>query len=246
MRTEFLRILMVMEQAFRRLEHQVAPPKWIQLHGDWHWRYEEKTIQQAIIQKLARQISGLHAMDVLLRCGLVQEQAVLQRTLTDIGEDIFFLALALMSGASPLHERYLRAFWEEEFDNADPMKSSQKREMIPRKSIRAYNARAGSIADTSAADTAGRAVHKTFSGYVHAASPQIMDMVGGGNPPRFHLHGMLGTPRIEENTAGAWNYFLRGLLSLAMAAKAFGDTALYEALNIALGDFEKTEPKRTR
>jgi hypothetical protein len=39
------------------------------------FRYADQSIEQALIQKLARYISGVHAIDVLLLNGFVQEQA---------------------------------------------------------------------------------------------------------------------------------------------------------------------------
>src|SRR5687767_14604213 len=107
MRAVFLQSLEVMEHAFRRLERRVPPVEQPWKDG-FVLRYRERTIEQALIQKLARQVSGLHAIDALLLKGLAQEQAVIQRTLDEIGEDIHFLVLAVASGEiTPLHQRYL-------------------------------------------------------------------------------------------------------------------------------------------
>jgi hypothetical protein len=179
-RVNFLRALSVMERAFRRLERQVPAPAEQPWKDGFVFRYQERSIEQALIQKLARQISGLHAIDVLLLGGLAQEQCVIQRTLDEIGEDIAFLAFAAATGElSGRHKTYLDDFWAEEFDHPDPLKSTQSRGMTDRKKVRAYISRIGGEADPSTADKVGRVVHKAYSGYVHAASPQIMDMVGG-------------------------------------------------------------------
>ena len=74
-----------------------------------------------------------------------------------------------------------------------------------------------------------RTLSKTYSGYVHAASPQIMDMYGG-NPPMFHMRGMLGTIRHDEHREDIWNYFYRGVIAFAVTAKAFGDEVLFGQL----------------
>jgi hypothetical protein len=228
-----------MEGAFRRLEGQVPPPSDQPWKDGYVARYQERTIEQALIQKLARQISGLHAIDALLLRGLGQEQCVMQRTLDEVGEDIFFLALAVTTGElSPLHHQYLKDFWAEEFDNPDPLKSTQSRGMVQRKKIRAYNARVGRLEDTSAANTVRRTIHKAYSGYVHAASPQIMDMVGG-RPPRFFLSGFVDTERMADHVGDAWNYFYRGLLSTTIVAKTFGDKELVDSLYAYIREFEK-------
>lgn len=245
MREVFLQTLDVMEAAFRRLERLVPPPKWVKIHDYEVWRYQERSIHQAIIQKLARQISGLHAMDKLLLSGCIQEANAMQRILDEIGEDIMFLSIAEISGdISDNHLRYLENFWSEEFNDPDPMKSHQKRGMLRRSTIRSYIAGASALSDPYTWHASGNAVYKTFSGYVHAASPQIMDMVGGNGEdhPMFHVRGMVGTPRIREGILSAWNYFLRGFMSLTIAAKAFGDGELVKALYGAMDKFEKTDP----
>ena len=191
------------------MEQQVPTPQPVPLKDSFVLRHVEKTIEQALIQKLARVVSGLHAMDVLLVNGLVQEQAVLNRTLDEISEDITFLAAAITNDTvTDLHKQYLAAFFAEEFDNPDsPVDSTQKRNYPPRRKIRGYtNQVLGEGINPSRALRAGESISKTYSGFVHAASPQIMDMCGG-DPPRFHLTGMNGTPRIAEHVEDAWNYY---------------------------------------
>lgn len=241
MRSLFNHALSVMRQAFRRLERQVPPPTSVPWKDGFVLRHVEKTIQQALLQKFARVVSGLHAIDVLLINGFVQEQGVLQRTLDEIGEDIAFLVAAITNDTvTELHQQYLDAFFAEEFDNPDnPIDSTQKRNYPPRKKIRAYLVRVpgGKEINPSGALDAGETISKAYSGYVHAASPQIMDMCMG-SPPQFHIDGMNGTPRIEEHVGDAWNYFYRGLLSAAFVAKAFGDGELVESLYRHIGQFE--------
>ena len=65
-----------------------------------------------------------------------------------------------------------------------------------------------------------------------------MDMYGG-NTLKFHLSGMLGTPRIEEYAADLLNYLYRGLLSFNFAASAFGDKDLADKLYSYKERFEK-------
>ena len=68
----YLQTLSNMESTLRTLEKRVPAPKLIEF-GDGHvFRYVERSIHQAIIQKLARIISGLHAARILLAYGFVQ------------------------------------------------------------------------------------------------------------------------------------------------------------------------------
>jgi hypothetical protein len=241
----FHQALTVMENAFRRLEGQVPPPQMQPFRDSFVLRYREKTIQQALIQKLVRVISGLRAVDILLLHGHVQEQGVLHRTLDELNEDIMFLAAALTNDTvTDLHERYLDAFWAEEFDVPDdPVASTQKRDIPQRKKIRAYITRVlGEGLNPSRQNDVTETISKTYSGFVHAASPHIMDLCAG-DPPKFHLSGMLGTIRIRESVDDAWNYFYRGLFSVMMVAKAYGDGALLEAVQEYKKGFEAESGK---
>ncbi|NQV47437.1 MAG: hypothetical protein HQ504_06595 [Rhodospirillaceae bacterium] len=111
--------------------------------------------------------------------------------------------------------------------------------MIPRKKIRAYLARMGAASKNPSREVeVSRTINKAYSGFIHAASPHIMDMYGG-DPPKFHLFGMLGSPLIEEYAADLWNYFYRAQLSFIGAAKAFRDKDLVDLLYSHVESFEK-------
>jgi hypothetical protein len=133
----------------------------------------------------------------------------------------------------------LEAFWEEEIDESGTMiNSKQKRPMIPRKKIRAYLADVhGNILDLSQNIEVSRTIHRVYSGYVHGASPQIMDMYGG-DPPHFHTKGMLGTPRMEVYTDDFWNYIYRTFVSHIVVASVFGAAEFTEILNEQKSRFE--------
>jgi hypothetical protein len=71
---------------------------------------------------------------------------VIQRTLDEIGEDIFVLVLGLQEGLQPLHHQLLTAFWEEEFDTPwSALKSTQKRAPPPSRKIHAFLARSEAV-----------------------------------------------------------------------------------------------------
>ena len=222
-----------MESAFRRFESALEPPELVAWRDGYVLRYRTQSIEQALLQKLARLISGLHAAHRLLAEGFVQEQAVIHRTLDEIGEDITFLAAARTNGdVTPLHDRYLKAFFEDQLpERWDRNAVVRGPDMPTRSKIRAYLTRVlGEGIEPSNADAT---LHRAYSGYVHAASQNIMDMCGGF-PPRYHLRGLQGTPRVIEHEADSWNYLYRGFLSTIIVAKAFGDElgvkTLYEAL----------------
>lgn len=221
--------LALMERMFTRFASGIAPPVQVPMLDHFVYRYAEKSIEEALIQKLARTVSGLYAADLLLQHGFLQEQGALHRILDEIGEDIMFLAIARTDDlVTPLHERYLAAFNEEQAPPKPDLSQPVKGPDSPtRKAIRNYiKSKIGAGIPSNHADAA---LSKAYSGYVHAASQNIMDMYGG-DPPRFHLRGMAGTPMQLGHAEDAWNYLYRGLTSFEVAAKAFGDAPGLEAI----------------
>lgn len=243
MRHVYRESLEMMSSSFRQLESQLAPPEPVKHEDSFVFRYREKGIPQALIQKLARNVSGLNALDLLLSNGFVQEQAVLQRTLDEIHEDIFFLAAAITNDTvTERHRQYLRAFYDDPIlKTGKHSERFQKPNLVPRKKIHAYVRRL-LHKDPQPTNEVEEVISTAYSGYVHAASPYIMDLYGG-NPPRFMLNGMLGTPRIADHVEDAWNYFYRGLLSTCVVAKAFGDAALVDSLYQYMLVFEQKSGK---
>jgi len=222
-------VLGMMERTLRILEGRVPPPQRVPFKDSFVYRYVEKSLPQAVVQKLARLVSGLHAARLLMEHGFVQEQGALQRMLDDTEEDILFLTFSVIyNEPTPRHQDYLDHFYEEEFDAETAAASAQKRPMIPRDKIRAYIARMDR--NPSSAIEVSRTINKAYSGYIHAASPHIMDMYGG-NPPHFHTRGMAGTRQQRAHRKDLWNYFYRCLLAFVFSAAAFGDKELFEQLN---------------
>ena len=241
MKTLYLQTLQNMESTLAVLEGRVPPPQRIPILDSFVFRYTDKSIYQAIIQKLARIVSGLYAALTLLENGFIQEQAALQRMLEEFQEDVTFLANAVIwNDFTDLHRRYLDAFYEEEFDKPDdPVSSTQKRPMVPRDKIRAFIARIeDSGLDTSRGVALTRMLSKAYSGYIHGASPQIMEMYGG-NPPRFHVSGIYAEPLFSDHQYDLWNYFYRGICAFGFAAKAFGDEAQFVKIQQYRDDFAR-------
>lgn len=243
LRKLFLQALTVMTNAFRRLESRLDPPERVPHEDSFVYRYREKGIPQALVQKLARSISGLNAIDLLLLNGFLQEQGVMQRTLDEIHQDIFFLALAVTNDEiTDRHRKYLEVFYD------DPVlrlgshaERFRKPDLVPRRKIHAYVRRA-MHGVTHDPDQLEEVVSAAYSGYVHAASPYIMDMCDG-DPPRFRVAGIDSPERIKDHVLDAWNYYYRGLLATAAVANAFGDEPLVKALSEYTVKFEKHSGK---
>lgn len=235
MDARFVQCLEQMESWFQALEKQVPQPIKKPFLRHFVFRYKEKTLEQALIQKLARVVTGLHSARILLNSGFLQEQVAIHRMLDELRQDISFLSFAQSEDEiTELHQRYLDAFYQEEFDiPEDPIGSTQKRPSIPSQKIRAYLAKKEAeigIANPSCGTELERTLSKAYSGFVHGASPQIMNMYGGF-PPRFHISGMLGTPLEQDHRNDLWNYFYRGLLSFNEVALVFKDLKVAESIH---------------
>lgn len=244
MHEDFELMLDLMDRTFRDFENGMpSKPVFTRMSFGMAFRYKEKDIYQAIIQKLARVQSAVRAAYLLLKNGYCQEQAILHRVIDETNEDIIFLVYAVTNDSiTDLHKRFLEAFWEEEIDESGTLiESKQKRPMIPRKKIRAYIARvAENILDPSRSIELGRTLSSTYSGYVHGASPQLMDMYGG-HPPHFYTKGLLGTPRIDEHSWDLWNYMYRSFVSHILVAKALGAEEHVRLLSKYQSQFIKTK-----
>jgi len=94
----YIETLPVLQRAFALLESKIETPAFGKRGTYYVFRYEKQSIEAAVIQKLARVISGLHASLLLLQGGFVQELGVIFRTLDEFNEDMVFLCQAIRAG----------------------------------------------------------------------------------------------------------------------------------------------------
>ncbi|NML84289.1 hypothetical protein [Polaromonas sp.] len=66
----------------QQLAMNVPAPSKVPFQNSFVFRYQEKTIQQAIVQKLVRAVSTLHATRLLMDKGFFQEQVRSNECLT--------------------------------------------------------------------------------------------------------------------------------------------------------------------
>ncbi|MDR6207226.1 MULTISPECIES: hypothetical protein [Paraburkholderia] len=208
------------------------------------FRYSDKGAAQAIVQKMARVVCSLRAARLLLAHGFIGEQAAMHRMIDEAEEDISFLSLGMVYGETDLHRKFLEDFYQEEFeDPTRPVQTRIKRGNTPRARIHAYLAQNPAAGlDPSTACATMQTIHKAYSGYIHGASPHLMEMYGG-EPARFHMAGMRRSPLWQGHADDLWNYVYRGILSFGMAAKALGDGKLFSQIRAYADEFERTEPR---
>ncbi len=240
--------LETMERWFRILEALVPPPQRVPYLHHFVFRFKEQSLEQALIMKLARVVTGLHSARILISHGFLQEQAAIHRMLDEFQQDITFLSVArITNDYTSLHHEYLDSFYQEEFDNPeDPVASTQKRSTVRRQKIHAYLARKEAevgVGDPSRGQELTRTLSKAYSGFVHGASTQILNMYGG-HPSKFQITGMIGTPHQAEHYRDLWNYLYRGILSFNEVAHLLEEWAVAEESNQYAIEFAKSAGKK--
>jgi len=208
--------------------------------GGWVYRYKERSIQQAIILKLARYQSGLGACTTLLREGFLQDLGAIQRVLDELHEDICFLTYALIEDdVTDDHRRYLTWFFQEESSDGREGLIGKKRRTLPRRKIQAYLLRYETSAENrQRAALVSTTLSAVYSGFVHGAAPNILESYYG-TPPVFHTSGQFGSPFFDDHDHDLWNQVFRGWLNVICSSAAFGDDEILEDARSGLSDFRQ-------
>jgi len=241
----------------QKIESLVEKPQLINRSGYYQFRYPNKNITTLILIKSARILSSLNAITILIKYGYIVEIGVLIRTIKECIADISFLLEDYPEKEpSKVQQQYIDEFFCEEFnDPLNPLDSAKKHNRVSSKKIHAGFARnfysltkyiknsrlkkiVLKIANPYNHQKATKTILNTFSGYVHYGYTQSIDIVGG-SPPRIHLEGMTGTPKIDEwkryiisEIFSVYNYFL--LLCLKFDFKEE-----YEVLKHQQKEFQK-------
>jgi hypothetical protein len=214
-------VLTSLRAGFAAIE-EVAPQPSIKVRsGNVEVRYAEPSIHLALFLKLARAISLLGALRLLVQHGMIQEQGILKRALDETGEDIQFLSFGDQNGLEDIHREFLEAFWAEEFEDPERLLRNKRRESVPRRKIQAYNSRLKGNSDPSTAHSVGRLIQGVFSGYVHGASVHILDLYDL-RAKRFSLAGLADTPVRQSYVVDSTNYPYRVLMDAVMVARRLG------------------------
>lgn len=191
--------------------------------GAPYYRYSEANLHHALNLKMVRQFSALHSTQLLMTNGLYLDAATLMRVLDEIGSDILFLSAPLVWQTEPLklHEAFLKEFFQEEFDDPNPMKASQSRHRVSRNKIRAYVARTyDANDDPSTANEVFRTIDNAFSGFVHGSAVHILDTFDG---EMFQMQMQPLDRPLEALLQQLQFYYFRALTAVAIANKALGD-----------------------
>jgi hypothetical protein len=228
--------LSLLRKHFPELEDSLPRPNFMRRTQGIVLRYDDQLIEHAILMKLARSISILGAMRLLVDGGFIQEQGVLQRAADETDEDLLFLAFGKQNGLKRIHKDYLKAFWREEFEGSGSPSSYRIRHMVRRKEIRDYLS-----AHTGEAEKlrgpVERFIYGVFSGFVHGASTQIYELLD----PHTRSYRIAGTVDDDDRQGyfhNAANYPYRALMTGVIAARALGVEAIADVWLAAVREYE--------
>jgi hypothetical protein len=169
------------------------------------YRYGKPGVRHFCLLKAVRAVSTLNAMIALARGGFAQEIGVLVRILVECTTHIEFVLDALDENdvLAPDVGKYVQDFFADFARNSSTdFKRAQVRQGVVHERLGAtldnIAQQTGDAEQRAPAERAYSNVYLTYSNYVHAKYPEVMDLYGG-TPGRFHLDGMRGTPKDEEN-----------------------------------------------
>ena len=163
------------------------------------YRYAKPTAKHFCILKAVRVVSGMNSCMVLAENGFNQEMCVMMRTVIDCLSQIDFIIAGIDKGnLADRQQKIVDSFFDDFRRNSpkDFGKSTIRQEKI-HKEIERYFNRDGIAPMFSVSEKLSN-VYRNFSNYVHARYPEVMDMYGG-HIGRFHMTGMLGTPKDAES-----------------------------------------------
>jgi len=161
--------------------------------------HKSPTIKHVCLLKGVRIVSGLNALLVLFQAGYLTEMGVLIRTVGDCMNAIYFL-LEHFPDKTPEVEKYISNFFNGGIGEPEIVESMNK-PVYRTKVKRIHASRARLLSEHINFAVCRDMVYKiysAYSGYVHSAYPNIMELYGGEPPYNFHLQGMKGTSRIKN------------------------------------------------
>jgi len=233
-----------LEKVIAVFEEELEKPEFM----DGAFMYKSPTVKQVCLLKAVRIISGLNALLLLLKGGYVTEMGVLMRTIGDCINDIYFL-LEHFPDKTPEVERYISNFFNEIIEEPEIVEN-EKKKVYRTKARKIHASRARLLSEHMNfpvdKDMVYR-IYSAYSGYVHAAYPNIMELYGGSAPYKFHLRGMKGTPRIRDWEAIFTALIRSATLVLGYMAEKYDKGDLIQQIRSILDWFEKetTHIKKT-
>lgn len=170
------------------------------------FRFGRPTWKHFCLLKSVRAVSGLNACFALLPGGFSQEIAVLLRTIVECTTHIEYVLASLKAGtlekpAMDYVERYFQDFRRNEVSDflRPKLRQGEVHKTVGSETdqLISQTDRSNEFQSVDSAKLLSN-VYLTYSNYVHSRYPEVMDLYEG-QPGHFHLGGMAGTSKDEEN-----------------------------------------------
>jgi hypothetical protein len=233
----------VYRQATEHLEHVVGIfeqelGKPVFRHGTY--TYESPTVKHVCLLKAVRIVSGLNALLVLFEAGYATEMGILIRAIGDCMNAIYFL-LEHFPDTALEAEKYVSDFFQDIIEEPELL-AEQGKKTYRTKVKKIHASRARLLSEHINFPIDRDLVYKTYSaysGYVHAAYRNIMEMYGGQPEPKFRMQGMKGTTRISDWEAIFVAFVRSSALVFGYMAEKYGKLDLIHEIRKMLSWFER-------
>jgi hypothetical protein len=205
--------------------------------------YEEPNPLIFLVLKMARIVTALYATLDLTKHGLFEDAGAICRIIIECRHDIDFVMEGLIEVSLPADKQELvDNFFNNEIRTAEEMMGTMKKlPTIPRRKIYPAVGRLLSPGDPDRVQRISKVLEETFSGYVHASYPHIMEMYEG-TKKEFRMSGVqmripMFIKQVALNIHASLNQF-------AVLAKALDLIDLRSELLSSVKELENSEAYR--
>jgi hypothetical protein len=205
--------------------------------------YEEPNPVIFLVLKMARMVTAFYASLELTKHGLFEDVGAICRIIIECRHDIDFVMEGLIKDPFPTDKQEaIDNFFNKEIQTAEEMMSTMKKlPTIPRRKIYPAVGRLLSPGDPDRSQRISKVLEETFSGYVHASYPHIMEMYEGTRN-EFRMSGVqfripMFIKQVALNIHASLNQF-------AILAKALDLTDLRLQLVASVKELETSEAYR--
>lgn len=190
-RIEYLRkYVTLLDQAVCAFNRRIHQPLFDLTMGG-RFRYEEPNPVTFLVLKMARVVTAFYATLSLTKDGLFQDAGAICRIIIECSHDVDFVMEGLTKDPFPVDKQeVVDNFFNNEIQTPEEMLSTMKKPpTIPRKKIYPSVGRLLSPDNPDRPQRIAKVLEETFSGYVHASYPHIMEMYEGTGK-EFHMNGV--------------------------------------------------------
>ena len=190
-RIEYLRkYVMLLDRGVCTFNERIHQPI-IDLTIGGRFRYEAPNPVTFLVLKMARMVTAFYATLTLTKDGLFEDAGAICRIIIECRHDIDFVMEGLMKDPFPTDKQeVIDNFFNEEIQTPEEMLSTMKKPpTVPRKKIYPAVGRLLSPDNPDRPQRIAKVLEETFSGYVHASYPHIMEMYEGTRK-EFRMSGV--------------------------------------------------------